>query len=117
MVQGHTHVPVSIPGSFYNTGTWTPHVKVLKDVRHSLLTGINKRPDAESFNSINPFLLVYKKDGDANRTEEFYTVNQTGKNEQGKIALRNQQSINELRWNFFDQPPVLGYPPIWRIFY
>jgi UDP-2,3-diacylglucosamine pyrophosphatase LpxH len=89
MVQGHTHVPAAVPGTYYNTGTWIT----------TLVTLDKEERTIDAF----PFLLAYAGP-DGRRVEEYY-IARTAPGEPPRVRLQTQESVNACRREF-------GYDPI-----
>ena len=87
-VQGHTHIPVAIPLTYYNTATWTPYI----------VTAAGNESILERF----PFLMVYRNPTTGVRVEEYFIVEVRG----GRrlAVLSNRARVNRLRRR-------LGYRP------
>lgn len=86
MVQGHTHVPAAVPGTYYNLGTWT-----------GTLVGRGRRGEAqvEAF----PFLLVYPGPG-GERVEEYFVVRGPEGGAVPSAVLYSPEMVDELRAEF-----------------
>jgi hypothetical protein len=82
MIQGHTHVPVAIPGIYYNLGTWITTLVVKK----------GQESQADAF----PFLIVYT-DAKGERLEEYYVVQRDQAGVTPRAVLQSHESVNELR--------------------
>ncbi len=89
MVQGHTHVPAAVPGTYYNTGTWITTLVTLDKEEHTI--------------NAFPFLLAYPGP-DGRRVEEYY-VARAAADERPQVRLQTPESVNDLRREF-------GYDPI-----
>jgi UDP-2,3-diacylglucosamine pyrophosphatase LpxH len=90
MVQGHTHVPAAVPGTYYNLGSWIP----------TLVATQGKETQIETF----PCLFVYV-DPDGRRAEEYFVIRQDLPGADPHAILQTPDSVNALRATF-------GYSPL-----
>ena len=93
-VQGHTHIPIAVPGVHYNLGTWITHLTRRK---------ARGRTVEDTF-EFWPFLIVYKDPQTGARVEEYFTLNLTPR---GRAVLikRNVLGVNNLRGILGHRPP------------
>jgi hypothetical protein len=84
VVQGHTHVPAAVPGTYYNTDTWITTLVTLGDEERTV----------DAF----PFLLVYAGP-DGRRVEEYY-IAEEAPGERPRVRLQTPESVNECRRAF-----------------
>jgi UDP-2,3-diacylglucosamine pyrophosphatase LpxH len=90
MVQGHTHVPATAPGEYFNLGTW-------------ISTLVGHRREEKQIEAF-PLLLAYTGSV-GQRVEEFYVVRRAGEGSPAVAVLQSAESVAELRRD-------LGYGPL-----
>lgn len=88
VVHGHTHIPVALPGSYYNTASWTSQIVMDADGREQL---VERFP-----------LLVVSGDGQ-DRTEEYLVVEEGP----GEPVVRTYEPADVEAWR-----SLLGYGPV-----
>jgi UDP-2,3-diacylglucosamine pyrophosphatase LpxH len=90
MVQGHTHVPAAVPGTYYNLGSW---ISTLVEIQ-------GQETQIEAF----PCLFVYV-DPDGRRVEEYFVIGQDVPGANPQAVLQTPESVNALRATY-------GYSPL-----